>query len=249
MDNWARAKHELMYKIKRRAYSLTNGKIDPQALVVAERDLEGEIRLRAYSIYCVVKESDFDDWRLAENECGKDLDFYQKVENKSREVIDEKGHFFTRSEALKIAETRLKEEKAFLIWQFRNQIIHDWIYSEKSVNSEIEFLSKEFIKKEPYLSEEEAWYCARDQSYSIIKEKAQNRHKWIIERAFYIGEKNPSNSSYSNWCQAASEYDNESRHKWIAERAFCIGKENPNNSSQANWCTAANEYDSKFLTH
>lgn len=50
-------------------------------------------------------------------------------------------------------------------------------------------------------------------AYFISRDKKRKRQKWIAECAYYLSLKNPSNSTYANWCQAASEYDNNLRSK------------------------------------
>lgn len=99
---------------------------------------------------------------------------------------------------------------AYYIWLNRCRMEDDWYSSEKSksLSNKINDLAQKIMKKEPYLTEEEAWYCARDRLYPEIAEKAYYRQGWIAKCAYYLAQSNPNKSEYENWCSAAKEYDN-----------------------------------------
>ena len=233
-----------MYKIKQKAHELTRGGLEPHAtFALAKQELESQIRLRAYSIYCATKDYQYDDWQQARDECEQSLDFNQKVNERANWLVKASGSWLDPHKAPDLAKTELIALKAFLIWNSRNKMECDWHSSERCLMNEIDKMTEGILKIEPDLSREEAWFCARDKLYWNILENAKNRQKWVSEKAYHLSLENSDRSCYTNWCIAAREYDSASRHQWISERAYDLAQKNPANSPYTNWCLASCDYD------
>ena len=209
MDNWLRAKNELMCRIKQKADELrkNEGLTEEESMARAEREMTEGIRVRAYLNYQATKDQGRDDWLQAEWECNQMPDFDAKVDNLVPKSVQSSGYWVDPEAVREIIKIEFKRNAAYYIWENRSRAEDDWYHAEKSISNEIDKSAQDIMTELPYLSKEEATCCAKDRLDFKIKERAYCRRGWIAEKAYFLWLNNPNNSEYENWCRAAKEYD------------------------------------------
>lgn len=207
MKYWEEAEHELSYRIKQEACILRGNCKDWEVKIAeAKTKLKKEIELRAHLKYCANNEYELDG-RQAKREWEKRADFYSTLQEREEEIKKKSAHDLRDNGAFLLALVQLISEKAYFIYINRENMRKDWYDAENRLMNEITKKTKEVRTNQPYLSEEEAINCAKDQLHEKIEQEAYYKWKWVSERAYYISREKPDNSASNNWYIAAKEYD------------------------------------------
>lgn len=208
MDNWERAEYELMYRIKQKAHRLEEEGLPMRdALENAKQELRDDIRLRAYLIYCATKDYTMQNWLRAENDI---LNIHTNdINNYAKMLVSASENWLNFEAAIEIAKFEFIRTSAYYKWLDRCNMENDWYTSEKNLNKTICNLAEKIRLDYLYLTNEEAWFCARDRMYSEIKGRADKRQESIALSAYFKSKRDPCNSDIENWYNAATEYDTE----------------------------------------
>lgn len=210
MKNWVKAEKELNYRIKQEVNKLVNKGYDPGvALKEAREIVKPEIELRAFLIYCANKDNTLDNWLQAKEEFHRRADFYVDVERRADWWEKETCGRLKSPAASMYAELEFIHVRAYFIWKYEHDMKSEWYDSEDSLENEIIERSKDVLKSQPYLSSEEAFYCSKDQFYNEVRKRADEKRKWVSERAYYLSRQNPSNYEEDNWSLALKEFEAE----------------------------------------
>ncbi|WP_048831376.1 hypothetical protein [Methanomethylovorans hollandica] len=199
MRYWLQAEKDLSYRVKQEMHwkNITEEE--------ARKILEPEIRISAFFLYNAAKNNPIDYWLKAKEEYYKQNDFYPDTENYADTLLP----FMPKIARQKYAQLIFISDRAYFDWLNDFNTSFDQSEYEKRILDKIGYRASEILKKQPYLSVEEAFNCARDQFYYDIQNGAAEKRKWVSERAYQIGEDNPNNSSEENWYIAEQEFDDQ----------------------------------------
>lgn len=199
MRYWLQAEKDLSYRVKQEMHwkNITEKE--------ARKILEPEIRIRAFFLYNAAKNNPTDYWLKAEKEYYTRRDSYPDI----IEYADTLLPFMPKIARQKYAQLIFISDRAYFDWLNDFNTSLDQSEYEKRILDKIGYRASEILKKQPYLSVEEAFNCARDQFHYEIETGAAEKRKWVSERAYQLGEDNPDNSSEENWYIAEQEFDDQ----------------------------------------
>lgn len=207
-DNWERAKYELKYRIKQESYAFS-GNPHPSNLLIFEQKIKKEIELRAYLIYCATKDYTFDNWDNAEKEFNnRNIGSKEEFNKYKNSLIISSGNKLPEYIAHEFAKIEFIRKRAYYLWEDKCREKFDWYQTEANtkIRKKINDKAREVKARDGYLSDEEAWFCARDNAYNDIEKKAQIRREWIARRASVLASENPHRSPEDNWYIAEKEW-------------------------------------------